>query len=452
MIGMEELGFRLPRGFYLGTASAAYQIEGATTQDRRGPSIWDEYVKQPGAILNRDTGDMACDHYNRWREDVAIMEQLGVNAYRFSIGWSRVLPKGRGRVNKKGLEFYSDLVDGLLDAGITPFVTLNHFDLPQALQEEGGGWLRRYVYRDFTEFTDVMTRELGDRVKHWTTFNEPWELAWQGYHTGEDAPGLRLGVREALLASHNVYLAHGEAVKVIRDNVPDAEAGIVIHLNHVEAASERPEDVAAAKRWEGCQNRWYLDPIYHGKYPEDIVELYGDLAPKVEPGDMETIMQPLDYLGLNMYRRSVVADGTDLPPINIRRANPPGEYSDMGWEVYPEGLYDILVWTWRNYPIEKIYVTENGVAYNDPVTPDGRCRDEKRVRYLREHLRQALRARDDGVPLHGYFAWSTLDNFEWAYGYHMRFGVIHVDYETQVRTVKDSGYFLQKVAKTLRRE
>jgi beta-glucosidase len=444
---MEDPGIKLPEGFYLGTASAAYQIEGATTQDGRGPSIWDAYVKVPGVIEDGTTGDSACDHYNRWQEDVDIMKKLGLNAYRFSIGWSRVLPKGRGAVNKKGLQFYSHLVDALLDVGITPFVTLNHFDLPQALQEEGCGWARRDVIQDFTEYTDIVTHELGDRVKHWTTFNEPWELAWQGYHTGEDAPGLKLGVDAVLQASHNVYLSHGEAVKVIRDNVPGAEAGIVIHLNHVEPATQKPEDVAAAKRWEGCQNRWYLDPIYRGEYPEDMVKVFGDLVPEIQPGDMETIAQPLDYLGLNMYRRSIVADGTDLPPVNIKRINPPGEYSDMGWEVYPKGLYDIIKWTYKNYPVGKMYVTENGVAYNDPVSSDGRCHDEKRVTYIREHIKQALKARDEGVPLHGYFAWSTMDNFEWAYGYNMRFGVIYVDYDTQKRTIKDSGYLLQAIAR-----
>lgn len=446
---MDDLGIKLPERFYFGTASAAYQIEGATTQDGRGPSIWDIYVKVPGVIENGDTGDTACDHYNRYREDVAIMEKLGLKAYRFSISWSRVLPKGRGKVNQKGLDFYNNFVDTLLEANITPFVTLNHFDLPQALQEEGGGWLRREVYHDFVEYSDLVTHELGDRVKHWSTFNEPWELAWQGYHTGEDAPGLRLGVKDALIASHNVYLSHGEAVPIIRDNVPDAEVGIVIHLNHVESATGKSEDIAAARRWEGCQNRWYLDPIYLGEYPEDMLEVYGPLGPNVLSGDMETIQQPLDYLGLNMYRRSVVRAGSDLPPVNIQRVNPPGEYSDMGWEVYPKGLYDILTWTYSNYRMEKIYVTENGVAYNDPLTPDGRCHDVKRVYYLREHIKQTLKARDDGVPVHGYFAWSTMDNFEWAYGYNMRFGVIHVDYQTQRRTIKDSGYLLQQIVETL---
>jgi beta-glucosidase len=446
---MEDPGINLPNGFYLGTASAAYQIEGATTQDGRGPSIWDQYVKVPGAIDNGDTGDTACDHYNRWREDVDIMKSMGLNAYRFSIGWSRVMPRGRGKVNKKGLEFYSQLVDGLLESKITPFVTLNHFDLPQKLQEEGGGWLRREVVNDFKEYADMVTHELGDRVKHWTTFNEPWELAWQGYHTGEDAPGLKLGVDAALEASHNAYLSHGEAIQIIRDNVPDVEVGIVIHLNHVEPATQDPKDVAAAKRWEGCQNRWYLDPIYHSKYPEDMMELYGKLLPEIQPGDMETMQQPLDYLGLNMYRRSVVKDGLDLAPVNIERISPPGEYSDMGWEVYPKGLYDIIKWTDRNYPIRKMYVTENGTAFNDPVTTDGRCHDTGQVNYLREHIKQALRAREDGVPLHGYFAWSTMDNFEWAYGYRMRFGVIHIDFETQKRTIKDSGYLLQRITETL---
>jgi beta-glucosidase len=446
---MDDFSIKLPRGFYLGTASAAYQIEGATSLDGRGPSIWDAYVKVPGAIENGDTGDIACDHYNRYQEDIAIMEGLGLNAYRFSISWSRVLPKGRGEINEKGLQFYSKLVDTLLEAGITPFVTLNHFDLPQALQEEGGGWLRRDVLRDFKLYTAVVTHELGDRVKHWITFNEPWELAWQGYHTGEDAPGLRLGIDAALLASHNVYLSHGEAVQTIRDNIPDAEVGIVIHLNNVEPVSEKPLDIAAAKRWEGCQNRWYLDPLYFGEYPDDMTHLYGSLAPEIQLDDMEVIRQPIDYLGLNMYRRSLVADGTDLPPINMRRINPPGDYTDMGWEIYPKGLYDILKWTHHNYPVEKIYVTENGAAFNDPVTKDGKCHDARRVKYLMEHIKQVLKARREAVPLYGYFAWSTLDNFEWAYGYNMRFGVIHVDYQSQRRTVKDSAYLLKEIIKTI---
>jgi beta-glucosidase len=446
---MQNSGINLPQGFYLGTASAAYQIEGATNIDGRGPSIWDQYVLIPGAIENGDTGDITCDHYNRWSEDVEIMKYIGLNAYRFSISWSRILPKGRGDINKKGLDFYSKLVDALLDSNITPFVTLNHFDLPQKLQEEQGGWLRRDIQFDFKEYTNIVTQELGDRVKHWTTFNEPWELAWQGYHKGEDAPGLTLGVNAALRVSHNVYLSHGQAIQVIRDNIPDAEAGIVIHLNNVEPATQRPQDKAAAKRWEGCQNRWYLDPIYYGEYPEDMMKLYGHLNPKISDDDMSSIQQPIDYLGLNMYRRSVVAEGPNLAPINITRISPPGEYSDMGWEVYPKGLYDVLKWTDKNYPIKKIYVTENGVAYDYSISADGRCHDLKRIKYLKEHICQALKARKEGIPLQGYFVWSTMDNFEWAYGYSKRFGIIHIDYNTQKRTIKDSGLFLKKVLNQL---
>lgn len=436
---------KLPPDFYLGTASAAYQIEGAVAEDGRGPSIWDAFVRVPGAIEGGDTGDLACDHYHRWREDVELMRQIGVNAYRFSIAWSRVLPAGRGQVSQAGLDFYSRLVDALLEAGITPFVTLNHFDLPQALQEQGGGWLRREVCEDFAAYADMAARALGDRVAHWTTFNEPWELAWQGYHTGEDAPGLRLGVDAALAASHHVYLSHGLGAQAIRASAPAAKVGIVLHINHVEPASDDPADVAAARRWEGCQNRWYLDPLFRGSYPADMLEVYGALAPEVRPGDMATIAQPLDYLGVNMYRRSVVAHGADLAPVNVRRVSPPGEYTDMGWEVHPRGLYDMLTWVQRHYAPPLVFVTENGAAYNDPVSPDGRCHDERRVAYLREHLAQALAAREAGVPLGGYFVWSTLDNFEWAYGYKMRFGVIHVDYATQRRTIKDSGYFLRSL-------
>lgn len=320
---MESLPRSFPRGFLFGTASAAYQIEGAVNEDGRGPSIWDIYSHKPGVIEDNTNGDVACDHYHRWPDDVEIMKRLGVNAYRFSISWSRILPKGRGRVNNKGLRFYSDLVDALVEAKITPFVTLNHFDLPQALQDEGDGWLRRGVVQDFAEFADVVSVELGDRVKHWVTFNEPWELAWQGYVTGEDAPGLRLGVDAALKASHYVYLAHGAAIQVLRDNIPNSQLGIVLHLNMVEPASNRPEDIAAAKRWEMCQNRWYLDPLYRKGYPEEMVKLYGSNAPEVLPGDFEQIQQPIDFLGINNYRRSVVKAGSDLPPVNMNRINPP---------------------------------------------------------------------------------------------------------------------------------
>jgi beta-glucosidase len=447
---MEASKLSFPRGFLLGTASAAYQIEGAVAEDGRGPSIWDTYSHKPGTIEDGTTGDVACDHYHRWKEDVEIMKLLGVNAYRFSISWSRILPKGVGKVNNKGLRFYSDLVDALIEAGITPFVTLHHFDLPQTLQDEGG-WLRSGIVNDFAAFADVVSAELGDRVKHWVTFNEPWELAWQGYVTGEDAPGLKLGVDAALKATHYIYLAHGTAVQALRDNVPNGQLGIVLHLNMVEPASNRPEDIDAAHRWELCQNRWYLDPLYKLGYPEEMMKLYGNAAPEIIQGDFEKIQTPIDFLGINNYRRSVVAAGNDLSPINMKRVSPPGEYTDMGWEVHPEGLYKILKWVHANYRVARIYVTENGASFTDSVAPDGKIHDEKRVAYLRDHLAFAHKAMKEGVPLKGYFAWSTMDNFEWAYGNSKRFGVVYVDYKTQKRTIKDSGYYLSDVAKTIKK-
>jgi beta-glucosidase len=447
---MEPTRLQFPKGFYIGTASASYQIEGAVAEDGRGPSIWDTYSHTPGKIEDGTNGDIADDHYYRWREDIELMQELGVNAYRFSISWSRVLPKGRGKVNNKGLQFYSALVDELLDADITPFVTLYHFDLPQALQDDGGGWLRRGIVDDFEAYVDAVSVELGDRVKHWMTINEPWELAWQGYVTGEDAPGVKLGNREALKVSHNVLLAHGAAVRTLRENSQDANVGIVLHLNMVEPATARPEDIAAAHRWELHQNRWYLDALYRGGYPSEMIKLFGADAPDVIPGDMELIQEPIDFLGVNNYRRSVVTEGTDLPPVNMKRVNPPGEYTEMGWEVYPEGLYRILKWVHTNYPISKILVTENGASFTDTISPDGKVHDERRVAYLREHIKQAHRAMREGVPLGGYFAWSTLDNFEWAYGYSRRFGLIYVDYKTQKRTIKDSGYFLAEIAKSVK--
>ncbi len=443
---MEPAKLQWPKGFYIGTASASYQIEGAVAEDGRGPSIWDTYSHTPGKIEDGTNGDIADDHYYRWREDVDLMEELGVNAYRFSVSWSRVLPKGRGKVNNKGLQFYSDLVDALLDRDITPFVTLYHFDLPQALQDEGGGWLRRGIADDFAEYVDVVSGELGDRVKHWMTINEPWELAWQGYVTGEDAPGVKLGNKEALKVCHNVLLSHGAAVRTLRENSRSSEVGIVLHLNMVEPDSQRPEDVAAAHRWELHQNRWFLDALYRDGYPAELVKLFGSDAPEVIGDDVEQIQERIDFLGVNNYRRSVVAAGKDLPPVNMKRVSPSGEYTEMGWEVYPEGLYKILKWVHQNYPVPKIYVTENGASFTDAITADGKVHDERRVAYLREHMAQAYRAMREGVPLRGYFAWSTLDNFEWAYGYSRRFGIIYVDYKTQKRTIKDSGRFLAEAA------
>ncbi len=400
----------------------------------------------PGKIADHQSGDVACDHYHRWREDIELMRCLNLNAYRFSVSWTRVIPDGRGQVNGAGLDFYSRLVDGLLEAGITPLLTLYHWDLPQRLQDDGGGWLRRGVVDDFCAFVDVVSRTLGDRVKHWTTLNEPWTFGMSGYLEGEDAPGLRLGLRSALKVAHHALLAHGSAVDVLRANVPDAEVGIVLDVNHVEAASDNPEDIAAAQHYDGLQNRMYLDALFDGAYPDDVINLVGDAAPRVQGGDMKSISAPIDFLGINLYRRSLIAAGDLLPPVNYRRVNPPGEYTLMGWEVSSSALYDTLTHVNRRYSPSALYVTENGAAFEDVVTPDGRVHDQQRLDYFRNHLAQAHRAISNGVPLKGYFAWSLLDNFEWAYGYTRPFGIVHVDFATQQRTIKDSGYYLADVA------
>ncbi len=434
-----------PSDFVWGAATAAYQIEGSPTADGKGPSIWDTFTHQPGAIDDGTTGDVACDHYQRWPEDIALMRALHLGAYRFSIAWARILPDGRGPVNRAGLDFYSRLIDGLLEAGITPYVTLYHWDLPQALEDEGG-WLRRGIVADYSRYADVVTRTLGDRVKHWTTFNEPWVFTWSGYALGEDAPGLALGARGALAATHHAFLSHGAAMPIIRANVKDAVAGIVLDLNAVEPASDHADDVAAAKRWEGCQNRWYLDPLFKGAYPADMLEVYAEVLPEIRPGDLESICAPLDYLGVNFYRRSVAGAGDELPPVNWKRHSPPGEYTAMGWEVSPNGLYDILRFVWDGYHPKALYVTENGAAFDDVVSSDGQVHDERRVAYLRHHFAQAAQAIADGLPLKGYFVWSLLDNFEWACGQAKRFGLIYTDYATQRRIIKDSGRYVARIA------
>jgi len=435
-----------PDHFIWGAATAAYQIEGAVNADGRGKSIWDTFSHTPGKIEHQDTGDAACDHYYRWREDIALMQRLNLQAYRFSIAWARILPHGRGAVNTAGLDFYSRLVDGLLEAGIVPFVTLYHWDLPQALQDDGGGWQRRGIIDDYLRYIDIVSRRLGDRVKHWTTFNEPWVFSWSGYYFGEDAPGWQGGIKTALTTTHHALLAHGTAVPILRANVPQAQVGIVLDMNMPEADTNTPEDIAAAERFAGFQNRWYLDPLFKGSYPADMVALFGDAVPEICPGDMEQISVPIDYLGINFYRRSVIAAGSEVPPVNYRRVSPPGEYTAMGWEVSPQGIYDILKYVHDHYRVPKLYITENGAAFPDEVGADGQIHDDARVRYLEQHFIQLTRALQDGIPLCGYFAWSLLDNFEWAYGYGKRFGLIYVDYATQQRTIKSSGYFLAQVA------
>jgi beta-glucosidase len=432
--------------FVWGVATSAYQIEGAHDVDGRAPSIWDTFCRRPGAIDNADTGDVACDHYHRWQEDLDLVTQLGVDAYRFSIAWPRILPEGTGAVNQKGVDFYDALVDGLLERGITPFATLYHWDLPQALQD-AGGWPRRETAFAFEEFTSVVIDALGDRVRHWTTLNEPLCSAWLGHLEGVMAPGIE-DISAAVRASFHLHLAHGLAVQVIRAATKQpAHVGIVNNLSPAIPASDRPADVAAARRADGHTNRWWLDPIHGRGYPADMVEIYGT-EPPARDGDLDLIAAPLDYLGVNYYFREVVRDRPDGGLLRLENVSVENAIrTAMGWEVHPEGLEDILVRVATDYSPRAIYVTENGSAWHDEPDPDGYVDDAQRIGYLESHIAACEAAARRGVPIAGYFAWSLLDNFEWAYGYDKRFGLVRVDYETQKRTVKASGHWFAQVAR-----
>ncbi len=440
---------KFPEGFVWGTATSSYQIEGAWDEDGKGESIWDRFSHTAGTIEDGSSGDVACDHYHRWPEDVALIKSLGIQAYRFSISWPRILPTGRGKVNQAGLDFYSRLVDGLLEAGIAPCVTLYHWDLPQPLQDEGG-WPVRPTAEAFADYADVVSRHLGDRVKCWMTHNEPWVAAFVGHAEGRHAPGIR-DWPSALRASHHLLLSHGWAVPVIRRNSPAAEVGIVLNTAPAVPASPSAADYQAWRHFDGLLHRWFLDPLYGWCYPPDVVadcvargRLRSHSLPFVEEGDLEAIAVPTDFLGINYYSRAVVRDekaSDNLP----QTAFPGEERTEMGWEVYPDGLYDILARVYLAYSPPKIYVTENGASYSDGPDADGRILDRRRIAYLRDHLAAAHRAIQVGVPLAGYFVWSVLDNFEWARGYTQRFGIVWVDYATQRRIAKQSALWYNTV-------
>jgi beta-glucosidase len=440
---------RFPDGFQWGAATSAQQIEGATREDGRGESVWDRFAALPGNIADGSDPSVACDHYHRWREDVARMREIGLTAYRFSTAWPRVAPQGDDRVSAHGLDFYDQLVDELLAAGITPFVTLNHWDTPQALQDRGG-WRSRDTARAFVAYAEAVARRLGDRVGHWITHNEPWCQATLGHAEGQHAPGHR-DPAEALVVAHHLLLSHGWAVESIRRLSPGARVGITHILLAVEPASPAEGDRDAARSLDGSFNRWYLDPIFRGTYPKDVIAdrvRLGHLAmtelPFVQPGDMAAIATPTDFLGVNYYSRSVVRAGADGRPVAVDTA-PPEEKTAMGWEVWPRGLHDVLTRVTREYAPRTIYVTENGAAYEDDVQPSGRIHDERRIEYLRGHLDAARQAIDAGAPVEGYFVWSLLDNWEWARGYEKRFGIVRVDYDTQRRTPKDSALWYRAV-------
>jgi beta-glucosidase len=428
----------VPAGFAWGVATSAYQIEGAVGEDGRRPSIWDTFSHTPGKIAGNGNGDIACDHYHRWRDDIAMMTSLGVRAYRFSIAWPRVVPDGTGPVNAAGLAFYDRLVDALLSAGITPYPTLYHWDLPQALQDRGG-WTSRDTASHFASYAARVAGALGDRVSSWTTLNEPRCSAWIGHLEGRHAPGLT-DIRAAVPASYHLLLGHGLAAQALRAEVPGARVGLVNLLSACEPASSADADVAATRRFDGHANRWWLDPVYGRGFPADMLAVYG-VDPPVRAGDLETIATPLDWMGVNYYTPSVIASdpGGPLPYARELGAAGGAWRTMLDWEVRADGLRQVLLRLTADYGVGQVYVTENGSAWADTVGQDGQVHDPDRVRYLEEHVAACGRAVRQGVPLAGYFAWSLLDNFEWADGYDPRFGLTYVDYETQRRVIKDSG-------------
>jgi beta-glucosidase len=440
-----------PSGFIWGAATSAYQIEGATNEDGRGESIWDRFARSDSRIEDGSTGDVACDHYHRWEEDVALMKHLQLRAYRFSIAWPRIFASGRRPLNQRGLDFYDRLVDALLAKGIVPFATLYHWDLPQKLQDEGG-WANRATAEAFVDYADVVTRRLGDRVKAWITHNEPWCASLLGYQVGRHAPGLR-DWGAALAGSHHLLLSHGWSVPIVRRNSPGAEVGITLNLSPVVPASESKADADACRHQDGYMNRWFLDPLYRSEYPRDMCADYTALGhfgsdPFIRYGDLEAISARTDFLGVNYYNRTVAR--SDRIPESENRPRtvflaPESEWTDMGWEVYPQGLFDLLLRVHRDYAPPKIYVTENGASYGQGPDALGRVPDAKRVRFVRDHLLQARRSIDAGVPLAGYFVWSLLDNFEWERGYTQRFGITWVDYPTQKRIPKDCALWYSGV-------
>jgi beta-glucosidase len=433
-----------PDRFLWGCATSAYQIEGSPLADGAGPSIWERFVHTPGAVCDGHTGDVACDHYQRYREDVALMARLGLKAYRFSVSWSRVIPLGCGAVNPAGLDFYERLTDELLSHGIEPMITLYHWDLPAALHERGG-WLNRESAHWFAEYARVLYRRLDDRVKLWATINEPWVISDGGYLQGALAPGHR-NLAEAAVVSHHLLRAHGAAVQAYRAEGKH-RIGPVVNLEPKYPASEREDDRAATERAKAYMNRQYLDPIFFGRYPAELAEIFGAAWPQWPTADFELIRQPIDFLGVNYYTRSVTRSDATAWPVKAAAVRQPGAiYSEMGWEVYPRGLADTLRWVKDRYGALPLYVTENGAAFPDPPTVEGeRLEDPLRVEYLRSHLQAVEEALASDVDVRGYFVWSLLDNFEWALGYSKRFGIVHVDFESQRRTPKASADFFSRV-------
>ncbi len=426
-----ELGAVFPKDFVWGVATSAFQIEGASATDGKGPSIWDSFCATPGSIADGGNGDVACEHYTRWADDLDLIQGLGVDAYRFSVSWPRVRPGGAGTWNEKGMDFYDRLVDGLIARGIKPHLTLNHWDLPAELQTRGG-WADRDTVHRFVEYAEAMAARLGDRVATITTHNEPWVMAVLGHETGIFAPGIK-NRATAAQASHHLLLSHGLALQALRAQGCRSQLGIVLNLSPTHPATPSEADRAKAHLEDGLLLRRYMDPLFKASYPQDVLDHLGADAPRVEAGDLQAIAQPMDFLGINYYSRSVVSAAG---PWDVHSSG--REITDMGWEVYPEGLTELMLRLHRDYAVPPLYVTENGGAFKDALV-DGRIHDRQRIDYIARHIAAVGEAMRQGVRMQGYMVWSLLDNFEWASGYEKRFGIVHVDYATQRRTLKDSA-------------
>jgi beta-glucosidase len=451
---------RFPDGFLWGTATSAYQIEGAHDEGGRAPSIWDTFARTPGRVHNGDTGDVACDSYHRLEEDVALLRQMGARAYRFSIAWPRVMPSGRGAVNPEGIAYYQRLVKLLREAGIAPMVTLYHWDLPQALHDEGG-WAVRGTAHAFAEFAATMFDALGDSVPYWFTINEPWCASILSHAIGEHAPGEQ-DMQRAITVAHHLLLAHGLAVGEFRRRRPGGLIGMAPNVDWREPYSRHPDDIAACERGLDWFNRWFLDPVYHGRYPAGMQARYAELGvkPPVEPGDMHTIAQAPDILGINYYSGSYAkapAQPLPLDPTasvarqmdalrNLDTVDVPGfKQTDIGWAIFPQGFYGVLRWLRDEYGNPPLFITENGACDNTGVGADGQVHDALRVEYMHRHVLAVHRALREGCDIRGYMAWSLMDNFEWAFGYSKRFGLVHVDFDTLKRTPKDSFHWYRQL-------
>jgi beta-glucosidase len=435
-----------PANFMWGAATSAYQIEGAVNEDGRGESIWDRFAHSPGRVTDGNTGDVTVDSYHLYPQDIEILKQLGVKAYRFSTAWPRVVPQGKGAVNPAGLAYYDRLIDALLAAGIQPFITLYHWDLPQALQDNGG-WTNRDTASAFVDYAAVMAGKFGDRVTHWITHNEPWCASLLSNYLGIHAPGLT-ELHTGLTVAHHILLSHGMAVPAMRAATSQPlTIGIAPNFEPAYPTTDRPEDHAAAVRFDGYFNRWFWEPIAGKGYPQDMIDYYGAAMPEILPDDMKIIATPIDFVGVNYYNRAAIVDFPEGKPPQTRSIYDPARPRTADREIYPEGLYDVLTRLHREYGFSNIYITENGAAYPDFPDENGVVNDIGRTAFLKAHFEQAHRAIQAGVPLRGYFIWSLMDNFEWSEGYKLRYGISFVDFKTQKRTLKQSGHFVRDFIK-----